>query len=640
MWYRPLFIWGCIMNLSIILESQFNYLNKKYGEQVGEANVNAAINLDAKNAEKLLFGLATNVITELTPEAISLVQELDPFAKQTQKSEGHIRYEQMQKRAQGLSRRYYQWILKVWKEAQEEIPIENGIFDYFEANEMDLEDIKDLSLERAIASSQEWHERIQSIENNYGVYKHGIDTEGTVTVGPWFFVPLHKDDAELEGRLMQNCIRGYIYDTPGQSVMSMRNANNRPFVDIRIIDYDKVSEIKGRQNRQPVPKYQKAVLEWLASTKYKISGHDFYQILEENPKYVSKFIDRIDWDIDYFNKFSKYMAEDKTDEIMLKIVSKNMPLILDIDISNMRFNTLKHIYTKLTGTGYQLKLFNKMISNYTAFEPKGIGQEQWLELAGTDNACLASYRSVFEPESFLETILKLPLSEFHLLYSRYILALSNFNAVSSALTPYADHICKATATGSAGDARNGLYPETILYCIPVDDLYNLYNDMCFNESYNVEVYRNMAGKLLQFYYDIARTNSIIASKQNSIDISRIIVPFLNSPHASVSTSYIDLALNNIRKLVFSLDHDQLRYLYENLPQTGSSMVKNKTVKAIRILIKTILNINEYDEITQIDVARETRDKDTLVKLAQSAHQDTKQIATRRLRRIGRLEALT
>jgi hypothetical protein len=164
--------------------------------------------------------------------------------------------------------------------------------------------------------------------------------------------------------------------------------------------------------------------------------------------------------------------------------------------------------------------------------------------------------------------------------------------------------------------------------------------MCFDETYNVEVFRNMAGKFFQYYYDIARTNSIIASKQNSIDIARIIVPFLNCPHASGSTSYITLALNNIQKLVFSLDHDQLRYLFGNLPKTGSSMANNKTVKAIRILIKTILNINEYDEITQIDVARETRDKDTLLKLAQSEHQDTKQIAARRLRRIERLEALS
>ena len=628
------------MNLSIILESQFNYLNKKYGEQVGEANVNAAINLDAKNAEKLLFGLVTNVITELTPEAIPLVQDLDPFAKQTQKTEGHIRYEQMQKKAQGLSRRYYQWIPKVWKTAEAEVPIDREIFDYFEANEMDLEDIKDLTLERAIASSHEWHERIQNISANYGVHKHGIETEGTVQIGQWYFVPLHRDDAELEGKLMQNCIRSYIFDTKGQSVMSMRNASNRPFVDIRIIDYDKISEIKGRQNRQPVPKYQKAVLDWLVTTDYKVTGDDFLKILEENTKYVGKFVDRIDWDKEYFNRFSKFMSEDKADEILLKLIGDNMSQILEMDISNLRYTTLKSIYTRLTGTGYQLKLYNKMISNYAAFEPKGIGQRQWLELAGTDNACLASYRSVYDPESFLETILKLPISEFHLLYRRYVLALSNFNAVSSALTPYAEHICKAAADGSVGDAREGLYPETILYCIPINDLYKLYSDMCFDETYNEEVFSNMAMKFIEYYYRIAQNNSIIASKQNSIDMARIIAPCLNSRHMRSGENLFSNALNNVLKIILSLEHEQLRYIYDNLPAVNSSrFADQKTVKAVRILIQTILNINSYDEITQIDIARETRDKETLLQLSQSTHQDTRQIATRRLRRIQRLEAL-
>ena len=627
------------MNLSIILESQFNYLNKKYGEQVGEANVNAAINLDAKNAEKLLFGLVTNIITEITPEAIPLVQDLDPFAKQTQKSEGHIRYEQMQRRAQDLSRRYYQWILKVWKEAQEEVPIETAILDYFEANEMDLEDIKDLSLEEAGANSHEWHERIQNITNNYGVFQHGIDTEGTVQMGQWFFVPLHKDDADLEGKTMQNCIRSYIFETSGQSVISMRNASNRPFVDIRIINYDTISEIKGRQNKQPVPKYQKAVLDWLATTEYKVMGDDFLKILEENTKYVGKFIDMIDWDIEYFNRFSKFMTEDQADKVMLNVIGDQMASILEMDISNLRYTTLKNIYTRLTGTGYQLKLYNKMISNYASFESKGIGQGQWLELAGTDNACLASYRSVYEPESFLETILKLPKSEFHLLYRRYVLALSNFNAVSGSLTPYAEHICRAAADGSVGDAREGLYPQTILYCIPANDLYKLYSDMCYDETYNDNVFSFMAAKYIEHYYNIAENNNIISSKQKSIDMGMIIVPFLNSRHiASGSGSNFSNALKNILKIILDLDHDQLQYIYDNLPEIRSRM-DNKTTRTTRILIQTILNINTYDEATQIDIARETRDKETLLKLSQSEHADTRQIAIRRLRRIKRLEAL-
>ena len=73
------------------------------------------------------------------------------------------------------------------------------------------------------------------------------------------------------------------------------------------------------------------------------------------------------------------MAEDKADEIMLKLVGDNMTLILEIDISNLRYATLKNIYSRLTGTGYQLKLYNKMISNYASFESKGIGQKREFE---------------------------------------------------------------------------------------------------------------------------------------------------------------------------------------------------------------------------------------------------------------------
>ena len=149
----------------------------------------------------------------------------------------------------------------------------------------------------------------------------------------------------------------------------------------------------------------------------------------------------------------------------------------------------------------------------------------------------------------------------------------------------------------------------------------------------------MAAKFIEFYYNIAENNSIIALKQNSIDMAKIIVPFLNSGRMMHGETYHSNALKIILKILLSLDHEQLRYIYDNLPVVKSRLAENKTVRTARILIQTILNINSYDEITQIDIARETRDKETLLQLSQSTHQDTRQIATRRLRRIERLEAL-
>jgi hypothetical protein len=149
----------------------------------------------------------------------------------------------------------------------------------------------------------------------------------------------------------------------------------------------------------------------------------------------------------------------------------------------------------------------------------------------------------------------------------------------------------------------------------------------------------MAAKYIEHYHNIAENNNIIASKQKSINMAMIIVPFLNSRHiASGSGSNFSNALNMVLKIILDLDHDQLRYIYDNLPEIKSRM-DNKTTRTARILIQTILNINTYDEATQIDIARETRDKETLFKLSQSEHADTRQIATRRLRRIKRLEAL-
>lgn len=629
------------MNISLILENQFNYLNRKYGERVGEANVHAAINLDARNAEKLLFGLATDVITEITPESIPLVQDLDPFARQTQKTEGHIKYEQMQKRAQEISRKYYQWILKVWKAAGEEVAIPAEVFDYLEANDIELDDIKDSSLEKVQADSEEWHSSLKQIESSYGAYKHGIDTPGTAMVSGYYFVPLHKDDAALEGKTMQNCIGPYLFNHSGQYVMSMRNAHNRPFVDIRIINHDTVSEIKGRQNRLPVPKYQKAVLDWLLTTDYTVRGSDFNALLEENPKYVSKFVKMIEWDINTFNKFSSYLSENDADRILLKLIDDDSSLVVSLELKGLSARTLLAVYNGLKGTATQHKLYDKMIGDYETFAAKGIGQEQWLELAGDDNACLASYRSVFEPESFLETILRLPVSEFHLLYPRYENALANFNALSGDLTPYAAHVCRAASISRSSYSYNKRaqdnFPDTILYCIPHNDLYTLFDNIC---KADLRTGNWMAAEFIENYHSIGERNAIIRNKQNSLDLSKLMISFIQS--ASIAKdSGCAAAYKEWIKLLLDLNGDQMKAVYEALPAVVRSNMPyyQKAINTAKILIKTTLNINEYDLYTQIDVARSTKDKEILEKLATSDQPDVKKVATRRLRRITRLEGL-
>lgn len=94
---------------ALLLESQLEYLTKKYGSDVDASLIQAAINLNPKMAEKIIYGLKTGVIDHAGDDIIWIVSDLDPFKKTVQKTEGHLKYEQLQKRAQEISRPYYHW---------------------------------------------------------------------------------------------------------------------------------------------------------------------------------------------------------------------------------------------------------------------------------------------------------------------------------------------------------------------------------------------------------------------------------------------------------------------------------------------------------------------------------------------------
>ena len=90
----------------------------------------------------------------------------------------------------------------------------------------------------------------------------------------WFVTLVPASEIGFEGVAMQNCLRypeafpfhGNIHT--GTAVYSLRDPNNNPHVTMAIFGGGAGSEIVGKQNTRPKPKYADMVKEWIATDAY------------------------------------------------------------------------------------------------------------------------------------------------------------------------------------------------------------------------------------------------------------------------------------------------------------------------------------------------------------------------------------
>lgn len=137
------------------------------------------------------------------------------------------------------------------------------VADYLNQNDLDT----NLSFEDLYALSKVWHETGFHEKVDTGEYKTRdvvYDFGNGYTI-----VKVPPEDLELEGDKMQHCIGGYKdwVQSGGAIIYSLRGTNNNPHVTI---EFDpirkKIIQIKGKQNKQPIPKYSAMVQDWLTKT--------------------------------------------------------------------------------------------------------------------------------------------------------------------------------------------------------------------------------------------------------------------------------------------------------------------------------------------------------------------------------------
>ena len=632
---------------TLILENQAEYLRKKYGDTVSMDDINLAIATDTRLAEKLIFGLCTGVIDNIGPESLDLVRDLDPFRRETQRSEANIKYEETQNNAQQINRQYYQWIIKVWKANGEDFPIDIQIFDYLAANDIVPGDIKDLSYELVLRRSVEWHTEIQKVKKDYGVLQFNKDnTPGDLPdgqnfeeYGGFYFLRLQRVDAAVEGKMMQNCIGAHMISPNGnQYIISMRNKKNYPVADIRV-QHGEITEIKGRQNQPPVPKYQLPIIEWLKGTDLAIQlNHDVIRIIEEAaPKIINKLASRIKWTTTHQAKWASYFTTSTADFVVTKLLTENPACINDISLTHTSEHLMADILDRMKGD--KIVLYNKILMKYSKDEDKnGQYQQRLLRAAGDDLACMSVYNSVFNPQEAVDSILPIPPSEFPFLFERFRGIFDNLDVKDIRLVPYAERMLLANddallkvslkpyakVSSWQKSTRNieswyGLLP--LLLCIPVEDTLRLLSERA-----------DYSWVLFEDIKEVCTKNPGILDKTIALGASNLFDLFMeNHPEKPQVNEQFEQIMIFLLKV---MSHEQISKSY--------SKYRSKIIKVHLDTLKSFIMVldiddidvfsgqDEDDEFGLVDAARFTSNVKYLRQIVASSNQDAAIIAKSKL----------
>lgn len=296
-----------VEDLDLIIEAQIDYLSKKYGEQVDQELIQHAIDVAAQHgdlgvAEKLLFGYANNAIDEISLGNVERVKDLDPFKKEVQKSEADLEFDAKKHAAKQISKKHWQWIVRVWKN-EPNAQFDESWFDYLQYAGMSDEELLKKSVAEISAESDAWHEEEFANQDVGGEYTKGIEDEDTEQIdGNWWIVPIHKEDAKIEGAKMQNCIGNLCNPSETRHLFSLRDKFNNPKVSIEIAQnkpynaediVSTVNQVKGKQNKSPSQKYVLPVIKWLLSHPEHYTGggtRDFWNIMPADEKLVNTIV--------------------------------------------------------------------------------------------------------------------------------------------------------------------------------------------------------------------------------------------------------------------------------------------------------------------------------------------------------------
>lgn len=155
------------------------------------------------------------------------------------------------------------------------------IMDWFkwleENNPRELKKLTKLTLDVAIDKSEEWVEQLNKKVSDEE------DAEGLVEImkfkSGFRIVKLTTSSClNREGKLMVHCVGSYAHQLErGTEIYSLRDPQNNPHATIEVKNQNEITQIKGKQNKPPINKYAKYIIDFINKSNFKVL-HDLENI--------------------------------------------------------------------------------------------------------------------------------------------------------------------------------------------------------------------------------------------------------------------------------------------------------------------------------------------------------------------------
>lgn len=546
---------------SLLLENQLEYLTKKYPE-VDPQQIQQAIDLDRKNAEKLVLGLKSGTITAIEPGSVEAVAHLDPFAKASNKSATELAYDQAIKDAKQIHPKYWQWILRTKKD-NPEAQFDESIFHYLEAEGLNTDDIKELSLDQISEASRKWHDEQFSSQQAGGSYTLTPQKDAVLTVGAYSWVPVNNVDARTEGSKMQNCIGTYCIPSENTKIFSLRNNFNNPHISLSVktgtsgssVGKWYIREIKGKQNKRPIPKYVPfalAMCEYLFKKGVKLDEYgDFWGLpspdLHQYIRYFDGAIDRLKSDL-----IEKVTDEEINTLVLEKGVSLSFPQSSDDKKLFNRLSTqtfYKILASKKTNS---TKLIKLAISSGKLDEQQTI---QILEEYGASRSIEMLVKARFRPQQFIEELKKVHPDDFSSVYANYNDAIEAYEGTDDY---FGELLLKQIGKSENNDYA---FAGQIIDKSPSDVLQKIL-DGTVNPNYTVH-----SADLSKRCFDTLMSRAIKTSDSQAVINVLSLIPsdYITSDYRKFSSdihSYTRAGMLSTDDILFSVDYDDIPNLYE------------------------------------------------------------------------------
>ena len=183
-----------------------------------------------------------------------------------------------------LNKEEVKWLANILMKETSDIYGFPSIFDWSRATDTKLDK---LSFSDAERKSEEWHEQFHNTGESTGKYKTK-DVIFKLPDGYTIVKIMDPADLNLEGEIMQHCVGGYcdLVMNGNSTIYSLRDANNKPHATLEIKRNGQITQIYGKQNKEPALKYQEYLIQWLPTLKttswINIVGH---WAIADIPKY-------------------------------------------------------------------------------------------------------------------------------------------------------------------------------------------------------------------------------------------------------------------------------------------------------------------------------------------------------------------